>query len=371
MNGNTFGTLFRITTYGESHGSSVGAIVDGCPSGLPLSEIDFALDMGRRQGGKSSFTTARKETDEVLIESGVFEGLTTGAPISLRVLNRQQNSQDYEPYRNQPRPGHADLTLQLKQGHRDHRGGGRSSARETTARVAAGVVAKKVLAQLGVRITAWVNRVGPMPLTEERAHWARTCSVEDLMRARDASELGFPETEGNEALRAVEALKEAGDSWGGQIGARIDGAPPGLGEPIFDKLPALLSHGLFSLPAVVAVELGGGESMSHLPGSAIRDPIGFKDSSNQPTPLSNNHGGFLGGLSTGWPMQISVSFHAPTSIPRPIETVDLSTNESTTIEVVGRHDSFPLPRAIPMVEAMLAITLTDCFLRSGKIGERL
>lgn len=360
MNGNSFGNIFRVTTWGESHGTAIGAIIDGCPSGLSLSPEDFLPDMLRRKGGGQNFTTARAEDDSVLIESGVFEGKTTGTPISLRIENKNIRSADYEEFRHIPRPGHADFTTHIKQEHRDHRGGGRSSARETAARVAAGVVAKKLLT--GVEIFARVNRVGPYVWEE-----TEIASMDSKRKLRDSSPLFLlaDEKKSSEILSYVEKLKTAGDSWGGAIRVEVHGLPAGLGEPVFDKLNALLAHALMSLPAAVGCEMGGGISMSHLPGSAIRDPIGKNG------PISNIHGGLLGGMTTGHPLLINIAFHAPTSVPRPIDSVDLRTGETKEIIVGGRHDSFPLPRAVPMVEAMIAITLADAYLRAGRIPENL
>lgn len=338
MNGNQFGTIFRITTWGESHGTSIGVVVDGCPSNLPLHEEDFHKDLGRRQGGSAAFTTPRKESDLVRIESGVFEGKTTGTPIALRILNENQVSSDYEAFRNIPRPGHADLTTYLKHGHRDHRGGGRASARETAARVAAGVIAKKLLARYGIEIGARVSRMG---------------KEED------------PENFGKLAAEA----REKGDSLGGAITCEARGLPSGIGEPNFDKLPALLAHALMSLPAATGFECGGGIPMSERPGSEIRDAIGFEK--GMPRPVSNRHGGVLGGMSTSLPLLCKVHFHAPTSIPREIESVNLESGNKETLKVSGRHDAVPLPRAVPMVEAMVAIVLADLMLRAGRMPEKL
>ena len=367
MNGNTFGKIFTVTTWGESHGAALGAVIDGCPSGLPLTPEDFTADLSRRQGGKSSFTTARKEADNVVIESGVFEGFTTGTPISLRILNSQAISADYEEFRHQPRPGHSDLTTHLKHGHRDHRGGGRSSARETAARVAAAVVAKKILQTRGVEICAWVNRVGPLELEDQEE--IEALSLANLRARRDTSAIFVPSASSARIETSLEQLKAAGDSWGGSLRCRVEGLSPGIGEPIFDKLNALLAHALMSLPAAVACEIGGGESLSHLPGSAIRDPI--ISTPEGPRPASNSHGGILGGMSSGLPLLLGVSFHAPTSVPRPISTIDLRDNKEAEIVVGGRHDAFPLPRAVPMVEAMVALTLVDAMIRAGRIPESL
>jgi chorismate synthase len=369
VNGNQIGTLFQLTTWGESHGPAVGAVVDGCPSGLTLDSEDFHADMQRRQGGGASFATPRKEEDQVNIESGVFEGKTTGTPIALRILNSAQKSTDYDAFRDIPRPGHADLTTHLKHEHRDHRGGGRSSARETTARVAAGVIAKKILRHFGIELLAWLEKVGPHALPENVN--PAELSLSAVQAARDQSPLHLPYAgqDADEILRMVETLRSAGDSWGGTLRCRVEGLPPGIGEPIFDKLNATLAHALMSLPAAVAFECGGGFAMSELPGSAIRDPIALNE--GKPSPISNRHGGLLGGMTTGLPLVLSISFHAPTSIPRAIASTDLRTMESKEITVGGRHDAFPLPRAVPMVEAMVAITLVDALMRAGRIPEKL
>lgn len=366
MNGNSFGTLFRVTTWGESHGPALGAVVDGCPANLPLAPEDFGADLTRRQGGQASFTTPRREEDLVQIESGVFEGLTTGTPISLRIENKNAQSGDYEEFRHLPRPGHADLTTHLKHGHRDHRGGGRASARETTARVAAGVIAKKILLAQGIRLGAWVERVGNQGLHERDQTWLAQASLGQILARRDGNPLAFPGEDHAGILSAVEELRSAGDSSGGAVACRVEGLPTGVGEPVFDKLGALLGHALLSLPAAVAFGAGGGEAMSRRPGSAIRDAIGPGR-----RPLTNAHGGLLGGLTTGLPLALSVSFHAPTSLPQPIQTVDLRDSSTHEITVGGRHDAFPLPRAVPMVEAMVAITLVDALLRAGRISETL
>jgi chorismate synthase len=369
MNGNRFGTIFQVCTWGESHGPAVGAVIDGCPSGLPLSAEDFRDDMARRQGGNAAFTTPRKEADLVVIQSGVFEGLTTGCPIALQVENSSQNSSDYDAFRDVPRPGHADLPTWIKHGHRDHRGGGRSSARETAARVAAGVVAKKLLQSQGIELAAWLDRAGPLqPMPEERKA-LDSLSLTALRAARDASTLAAPFACAAAWESQVQELREKGDSWGGALRCRVEGLPPGLGEPVFDKLQALLAHAAMSLPAAVAFEAGGGEAMSHARGSLIRDPIVFSGAG--PQPASNRHGGLLGGMSSGLPLFLGVAFHAPTSIPAPIASVNFADGNAAEVEVRGRHDAFPLPRAVPMLEAMVAITLADALLRAGRIPEML
>lgn len=365
MNGNRFGTIFQVTTWGESHGHSLGAIIDGCPSNLPLSEEHFDSDMARRQGGKALFTTERKESDRVHIESGVFEGKSTGTPIALRILNESQKSSDYEELRHVARPGHADLTTHFKQGHRDHRGGGRASARETAARVAAGVVAKRILKHFGVQMLAWLDSAGEQSLSFEQRHECETTLLAKLRERTESSELGCPfQVSWGEKMKTA---KELGDSWGGTVRCRVDGLPAGIGEPVFDKLGAQLAHALMSLPAAVAFEAGGGLNMSQRPGSAIRDAI----AGQPPLPITNHHGGLLGGLSTGLPLLLGVSFHAPTSIRQTIHTVNLESGAQVELSVGGRHDSFPLPRVLPVVEAMVAITLVDMLMRAGRIPEKL
>jgi chorismate synthase len=370
MNGNRFGTLFQVTTWGESHGRASGAVVDGCPSALTLSEDDFAPDMARRQGGGSSIATPRREHDRVEIESGVFEGRTLGTPISLRIANGEQKSEHYDEFRHVPRPGHADLTTHFKHGHRDHRGGGRSSARETAARVAAGVVAKKILAFQGIELAAWLCAAGPY---EGDAHETSDLSLAELRTRRDANELGAPYSNSGEWAAESATLRDAGDSWGGRISCRVDNLPAGIGEPVFDKLGALLAHAMMSLPAAVAFEAGGGLAMSRARGSEIRDAIARPAHAHlgvPAIPVSNRHGGLLGGMTSGLPLLLSVAFHGPTSVPQKIASVNLSTGASVDIEVGGRHDAFPLPRALVVVEAMAAITIVDALLRAGRIPEK-
>ena len=348
MLGNSFGRIFRVTTWGESHGPSIGVVIDGCPSGIPLTVQDFVEDLSRRQGGQGIHSTARKEADEVFIESGVFEGRTLGTPIALRIPNNNIQSKDYDQYRDVPRPGHADFTTMYKHEHRDHRGGGRSSARETVARVAAGVVARKILAAKNIEVMAFVCRIGEMQIPrEEISSW------EKVKVLREQNILRIPVANISPWLDLVETTKQSGDSLGGAIDCWVKGLPIGLGEPIFDKLNATLSHALMSLPAAVAVETGGGLNMSYKKGSEIRDPI------VDGKIMGNNHGGLLGGMSSGNLLQCSLAFHAPTSIPRPVTSTNFKTKENIEITVGGRHDSVPLSRAVPMVEAMVMLCLVD------------
>ena len=371
MNGNRFGNIFCITTWGESHGPALGVVIDGCPSGLPLSEKDFEGDMARRRGGNNQFATPREESDIVHVESGTYEGVTTGTPISLRIENKHQISKDYDQYKGIFRPGHADLTTYLKQGIYDHRGGGRASARETAARVAAGVIAKKILAQFQIQICAVLSRAGAMEWSDATRHFWHTAKMEELIRIRNENPLCLPiaseSSDCKNIFENVERLRTLGDSWGGAISCRIDHLPIGIGEPTFDKLGAVLGHALLSLPAAVAFESGGGLGMSYLAGSKIRDAISI--GTEGASPNTNIHGGLLGGMTTGKPLFLQVGFHAPTSIPSEIETVDVA-GQKHKISVTGRHDAFPLPRAVPMVEAMVAITLVDALMRAGRVPEK-
>ena len=369
MRGNSFGRVFRISTWGESHGSSVGVVVDGCPSGISLCDKDFETDLQMRQGGNAPHTTPRKESDTVHIESGVFEGKTIGTPITLRIVNQNQNPSDYEAFRFVPRPGHADITTYWKHGHRDFRGGGRSSARETVARVAAGVIAKKILSLREIKVLAFVRRIGPEEfIWEEKPFHA--ASREKILEEhwpfvennRKKNSFLVPVEEDKEFSSLIEKLQAEKDSYGGNIECWIRGLPPGIGEPVFEKLNAKLAQALFSLPAVVGVEVGGGADMSYLPGSMIRDPIAGKE---EVRVEGNKHGGLLGGMTTGEPLWLSVSFHAPTSVSKNIPSVDLKTKEPQMLSVKGRHDSIPLPRAVPMVESMVAITIVDALALQG------
>ena len=371
MHINTFGHIFRVTTWGESHGPAIGAVVDGCPPGLPLATEDFTPAMAARAGGNASFTTARKEPDNVMLESGVCDGHTTGTPIALRIENRNVRSQDYADYADVPRPGHADLTTLLKHGVRDHRGGGRSSARETAARVAAGVIADKILRQHHIEVMAFLQRVGSMELQSPLTEFHRTDSAtvnahwQKLREMRDASPLSLPTADTAAFSELIESAAADGDSLGGALDCWVRGLPAGLGEPVFGKLNALLGQAMLSLPAAVGVQVGGGHAMSRHRGSEIRDPI--ITGATGPEVAGNRHGGLLGGMTTGSPLWLRVDFHAPTSVSAPITSINVRTDEPATISVSGRHDSFPLPRAVPMVEAMAKLTLADALALAGKL----
>ena len=346
MSGNTIGRLFTVTSFGESHGPALGCIVDGCPPGLALSEEDLQRDVDRRRTGTSHFVSQRRETDAVRILSGVFEGATTGTPIGLLVENSDARSRDYDKLRELFRPGHADYTYQQKYGRRDHRGGGRSSARETVMRVAAGAIARKYLAErLGVSIYGFLSQIGPLKLEPVRP----AAAYENPFFCPDPSRL--PELE-----QLIWDLRSAGDSVGARVTVCAAAVPPGLGEPVFDRLDADLAHAMMGINAVKAVEIGAGTAAVAQRGSEHRDeltPTGF---------LSNHAGGILGGISSGQTLEVHVSFKPTSSIQVPGRTINLA-GESAEVITTGRHDPCVGLRATPIAEAMLAIVLMDHYLR--------
>ncbi|MCF6363468.1 MAG: chorismate synthase [Gammaproteobacteria bacterium] len=346
MSGNSFGKLFTVTSFGESHGPAIGCIVDGCPPGLALSEIDLQGDLDRRKPGTSRHTTQRREADEVKILSGVFEGKTTGTPIALIIHNTDQRSKDYGNILDRFRPGHADYTYQQKYGLRDYRGGGRSSARETAMRVAAGAVAKKYLAEkFGARIRGYLSQLGP--IAAERFDW------DEVPR----NPFFCPDTTKVAEMEAyMDALRKEGNSVGARINVVASGMPLGLGEPIFDRLDADIAHAMMSINAVKGVEIGAGFESVTQKGTEHRDeitPEGF---------LSNHAGGILGGISTGQDITVSIALKATSSLRLPGRSVNLA-GEPVAVITKGRHDPCVGIRATPIAEAMLAITLMDHWLR--------
>ncbi len=346
MSGNTFGKIFTVTTYGESHGLALGCIVDGCPPGMELAEADIQLDLDRRRPGRSRHTTQRNEPDQVRILSGVFEGRTTGTPIGLMVENTDQRSRDYGDIKDKFRPGHADYTYQQKYGIRDYRGGGRSSARETTMRVAAGAIARKYLHErLGVGVHGYVAQLGPIELS------ARDLSIvnDNPFFCADPDRIGELET-------FMDELREQGDSIGAKISVLASNVPPGLGEPVFDKLEADLAHGLMSINAVKGVELGAGFAAVAQRGSQHRDEMGADGFSK------NDAGGTLGGISSGQDILASIALKPTSSISVPGKTIDRSGKE-TEIVTKGRHDPCVGLRATPIAEAMVALVIMDHYLR--------
>jgi chorismate synthase len=346
MSGNTIGKLFTVTTYGESHGPGLGCIVDGCPPGLALSESDLQPDIDRRRTGTSHFVSQRREGDEVRILSGVFEGHTTGTPIGILIENTDARSRDYDKIKDRFRPGHADYTYQQKYGFRDYRGGGRSSARETVMRVAAGAIARKYLAQrLNVRIHGYLSQIGELTLEPVDPGFA----YQNPFFCPDPARIA-------ELEALLWKIRGAGDSLGARVTVVATGVPPGLGEPVFDRLDADIAHALMSINAVKAVEIGSGTRSVVQKGSEHRDeltPSGFK---------SNNAGGVLGGISSGQDIVVHASLKPTSSIQVPGDTIDVAGNP---VEVVttGRHDPCVGLRATPIAEAMLAIVLMDHYLR--------
>ena len=356
MAGNTFGTLFRVTTSGVSHGPGYLCIIDGCPAGLELGIDDLLPDLRRRKPGQSKLTTQRDEADLPEIWSGIFEGRTDGTPIGILFRNADQRSTDYGDIQHKYRPGHADYTFDAKYGFRDHRGGGRSSARETICRVAAGAIAKKLLASEGIRIQGYVIQVGSI-----RAEIADPTAV--TMEQVEATPVRCPDPGKATAMIAlIDAVRKDRDSIGGICEMVAVGVPPGLGEPVFDKLKADLGKAMLSLPAVTGFEYGNGFAAALLRGSENNDLYqpGFCTDTNR-------HGGMLGGISSGMPIVCRVAIKPTSSIPRPQRTVTQS-GEATEILVRGRHDPCLLPRFVPMGEAMMALVLIDHLLRA-KVGK--
>ena len=346
MSGNSFGKSFVVTSFGESHGTAIGCIVDGCPPGLELSEADLQGDLDRRKPGTSRHTTQRREDDEVQILSGVFEGKTTGTPIGLIIYNKDQRSKDYGNIMNQFRPGHADYTYTQKYGFRDYRGGGRSSARETAMRVAAGGIAKKYLAQhFGIRIRGYLSQLGPIKLALK--DWDAV--NQNAFFSPDPDKVPELET-------YMDELRKEGNSIGARVSVVAEGVPPGLGEPIFDRLDADIAHAMMSINAVKGVEIGAGFACVEQKGTEHRDeitPDGF---------LSNHAGGTLGGISSGQDVVVHIAMKPTSSLRLPGQSVDI---EGNPVDVItkGRHDPCVGIRATPIAEAMLAMVLMDHLLR--------
>lgn len=346
MSGNTIGKLFTVTTFGESHGPALGCIVDGCPPGLPLTEADLQQDLDRRKPGTSRHTTQRREADEVRILSGVFEGKTTGTPIGLLIENTDQRSKDYSKIADSFRPGHADYTYQHKYGIRDYRGGGRSSARETAMRVAAGGIAKKYLKeQAGIEIRGYLSQLGPIKI--DKIDWSII----------DSNPFFCPDADKIEEMAAyMDALRKEGESIGARVNVVATNVPPGLGEPVFDRLDADLAHALMSINAVKGVEIGDGFACIDSKGTQFRDeitPAGF---------LSNHAGGILGGISSGQAIVASIALKPTSSLHLSGKSIN---RQGEAVEVIteGRHDPCVGIRATPIAEAMVAIVLMDHFLR--------
>lgn len=348
--GNTFGRLFRITTWGESHGGGVGVVIDGCPPNLEVTSGEIQAELDRRRPGQSRITTQRKEEDRVEILSGVFEGRTLGTPISLIVRNRDARSKDYEEMRVKYRPSHADYTYQAKYGVRDWKGGGRASARETIGRVAAGAIARKILHQtLGVEVLAFVKRVRGLEADIDPDVVTRDQIESNIVRCPDSRIA-------DQMIEQIEQARKDGDSLGGVVEAVARNVPPGLGEPVFDKLEANLGKAILSLPACKGFEIGSGFAGTKLTGSSHNDP--FYNDGERIRTRTNRSGGIQGGISNGENIVVRAAFKPTATILRTQETVDIH-GKPATLSGRGRHDPCVLPRAVPMVESMIALVLAD------------
>jgi chorismate synthase len=358
--GNTFGKAFRITTWGESHGGGVGVVIDGCPPRLPITVEEIQLELDRRRPGQSDLTTPRQEEDRVQVLSGLFEGQTLGTPISLMVWNKDARPDSYAPFKDTFRPSHADYTYEAKYGIRNWMGGGRASARETIGRVAAGVLARKWLfLNHGLEVVAWVERVHDLRATVDADTVTREQVESNLVRCPDAAAA-------QQMAERIRWAKDQGDSVGGVVGVVARSVPAGLGEPVFDKLEAELAKALMSLPAVKGVEIGSGFEGTLLTGSQHNDPFEMRD--GRVRTLKNHSGGVQGGISNGENIVLRVAFKPTSTIFKAQQTVD-NHGQNVMLEAQGRHDPCVLPRAVPIVEAMVALVLMDHALRQRAIAK--
>jgi len=353
--GSEFGHIFRLSTFGESHGGAVGVVVDGCPPRLPLSPVEIQRDLDRRKPGQSRLTTPRQEDDRVEILSGIFEGVTLGTPIGMLVRNQDAQPQAYEHMKDLYRPSHADYTTEAKYGIRNWQGGGRASARETIGRVAAGAVARKLLAEAaGIEVLAWVHRVQAVEAKIDPASVGVADVEANIVRCPDP-------TAAEEMAEIIDAARKRGDSLGGVVECVARGVPPGLGEPVFDKLEADLARGLMSLPASKGFEVGSGFDGTRMTGIEHNDPF-ITGEDGRPHTTTNRSGGIQGGISNGENIVLRVAFKPTATISQAQQTVDREGN-AVVLEAQGRHDPCVLPRAVPMVEAMVCLVLADHLLR--------
>ncbi|HLF17887.1 MAG TPA: chorismate synthase [Candidatus Omnitrophota bacterium] len=354
MAGNTFGQVFKVTTFGESHGPAIGVVIDGVPPNLPLDESDIQYDLDRRRPGQSKITTQRQEEDKVQILSGVFEGKTTGTALAMVIFNQDQRPKDYSEIKDIFRPGHADYTYFTKYGIRDYRGGGRSSGRETACRVAAGAVAKKILEKKNIKVLAYTLAVHD--IYAQKIDYA--VIEKNLVRAPDLKAA-------EKMIARIDEARKKLDSLGGIIEAVAHGCPPGLGDPVFDKLNARLAYALMSIGTVKGVEFGSGFKAAQMLGSQHNDKF-FMDGKKVAT-RSNNAGGILGGISNGEDIILRIAVKPPSSIAQKQSTVNVQ-HKNTTVEVKGRHDPCICPRVVPVVEAMIALTLVDAMMLQKMIS---
>ena len=347
MAGSSIGTILKISTWGESHGKGLGVVVDGCPSGLPLTEEDIQKDLDKRKPGQSPFATPRKEGDKVEILSGIYEGKTTGTPISLVVYNTNQKSKDYSKLANVYRPGHADYVYDQKYGFRDYRGSGRASGRETVGRVAAGSIAKKILAELGIEIVTYTKSIGPITIDESR--FDKNEIYNNFLCMPDPQVV-------KETEEYLTKIKEDDNSSGGMIECRVTNMPPGVGEPVFHKLDAMLARAVMSIGSVKSVEIGAGKAVATRTGIENNDFYHMEN--DQMIKLTNNAGGMIGGISDGSEVFLRAAIKPTPSIFKTQQTVDKQGN-NIPLQVEGRHDPIIVPRAVIVVESMVALTLVD------------
>jgi len=353
MAGSTYGNIFRITTFGESHGTGIGGIIDGIPAGLEIDIARIQDDLNKRKPGQSEFTTARKEDDKLEILSGIFEGKTLGTPIGFFIANKDSKSQDYENISTAFRPSHADFTYTKKYGIRDPRGGGRSSARETACRVVAGSIAKQILSTLGIRFSTYICKIGSIELDDT------SFFNQELI---ESSPIRCPEPQVSKKMEElILAVKKEGDTIGGIVHAIIEGVPAGLGEPVFDKLHAELGKAMLSINATKGFEIGSGFRSAEKKGSEMNDEF-----TSLSTTKTNNSGGIQGGISNGMPIHFKVAFKPVSTLLQPQETIN-ENGEKVVIQPEGRHDPCVVPRAVPIVEAMAAIVILDFYLRNKSV----
>ncbi len=354
MAGNSFGTLFKLTTFGESHGIAIGGVIDGCPAGLKI-DVDFIQkELDRRKPGQSHLTSQRKESDTVEFLSGIFEGKSTGTPIGFNIRNEDARSKDYSHLKDTYRPSHADFTYEQKYGHRDYKGGGRSSARETACRIVAGAIAKLILKEKKIEINAFVKQIGEVRLQKEFYELDLSKTENSLVRCPD-------EATSQRMTEYIEEIKKQGDTIGGIIQCVIQNTPIGLGEPVFDKLPAVLSHAMLSINAVKGFEIGSGFESIRFKGSELNDV--FVSEGGQIKTKTNNSGGVQGGISNGMPIYFNVAFKPVATLMQKQNSVN-NKGEEISLEGKGRHDPCVLPRAVPIVESMAALVLADFLLLS-------
>jgi len=359
---NTLGRLYRVTCFGESHGRCVGVVVDGCPAGHRLDTGHLQAELDRRRPGQSRVSTQRTEEDRVEILSGIFNGVTTGAPVCMLVWNRDTDSTRYEELRWTPRPGHADYAAEKRYGgHQDYRGGGRFSGRLTAAYVMAGALAKQVLAAThGIEVLGYTCQIG--------SHVAPDVTIEQVRGNTDSNPVRCPDPDAARTMeKAIQEARDQGDSLGGAVKCVALNVPPGVGQPIFDTLEGDLAKALFSVPAVKAVEFGAGKALAHMRGSESNDP--YTVAGGRVETASNNMGGVLGGVSIGAPVEFTVTFKPTPSISKPQQTIDLKTLEETTITVEGRHDPCIVPRAVPVVESVAATVILDHMIQRGYVPQ--